>query len=111
MISGIPQGRILGPLFSLGRIAALRTYYVDAASCDRSSSVVGCINRDAVWVEDSGGPEEPCVVCISLYCELSSLLDNSETVVTFRKTKVAQENIHSRRSCRRLFTLCAELTF
>jgi len=24
----------------------------------------GCTNRDAVWVEDSGGPKEPCIIYI-----------------------------------------------
>jgi len=53
------------------------TTHVDAAYCYRPSSVVcrsvcrsvchtsepcknGCTDRDAVWVEDSGGPKEPC---------------------------------------------------
>jgi len=53
------------------------TTYVDAAHCYRPSSVVcrsvcrsvchtsqpcknGWTDRDAVWVEDSGGPKEPC---------------------------------------------------
>jgi len=47
---------------------------VGAAYCYRPSSVVcllvchtsepyknGCNDRDAVWVEDSGGPKEPCI--------------------------------------------------
>jgi len=52
------------------------TTYVDAACCYRLSSVVfrlvcqshtsepcknGWTNRDAVWVEDLGGPGEPCI--------------------------------------------------
>jgi len=51
------------------------TTYVDAARCYRLSSVVCrsvCLthwwalqkwqtDRDAVWVEDSGGPKEPCI--------------------------------------------------
>jgi len=60
----------------LRRIAVLRNC-VDAACCYRPSSVVcrsvrrsvtlvipakkGCTDRDSVWVEDSGGPKEPCV--------------------------------------------------
>jgi len=56
----------------LGRIAS--TTYVDVACCYQPSSVVclsdchtsepwknGCTDRDAVWVEDSGGPMEPCI--------------------------------------------------
>jgi len=50
------------------------TAYVDVAYCYRPSSVVcrsvchtsepcknGCTDRDAFWVEDSGGPKEPCI--------------------------------------------------
>jgi len=50
------------------------TTYVDAACCYRLSSMVcrsvyhtnkpcknGCTDQDAVWVEDSGGPREPCI--------------------------------------------------
>jgi len=50
------------------------TMYVDAAYCYRPSSVVclsvchtsepcknGSTDRDFVWVEDSGGPREPCI--------------------------------------------------
>ena len=50
------------------------TTYVDAAYCYRPSSMVclsvchtsepcknSCTDRDAIWVEDSGGPKEPCV--------------------------------------------------
>jgi len=54
------------------------TTYVDAAYCYRPSSVVcrsvclsvchasepcknGCTDRDAVWVEDSCEPKEPCI--------------------------------------------------
>jgi len=62
---------VLNMLVLLGRI--------DAAYCYRPSSVVcqsviclsvchtsepcknGCTDQDAVWVDDSGGPREPCV--------------------------------------------------
>jgi len=50
------------------------TMYVDAAYCYWLSSTVcrsvchtsepcknGCTDWDAVWVEDSGGPKEPCI--------------------------------------------------
>jgi len=50
------------------------TMYVDAAYCYQPSSGVcrfvchtselcknGRTDRDAVWVEDSGGPKEPCI--------------------------------------------------
>jgi len=58
-------------LLLLGHIAVLRMYM---AYCYRPSSVVcryvchtsepcknGWTDRDAVWVEDSGGPSEPCI--------------------------------------------------
>jgi len=50
------------------------TEYIEAAYCYQPSSVVcrsvchtsepcknGCTDRDAVWVEDSGRPKEPCI--------------------------------------------------
>ena len=54
------------------------TTYVDVAYCYRPCSVIcrsvylsvcrtnescknGCTDRDAVWIEDLGGPKEPCI--------------------------------------------------
>ena len=63
-------------LVSVGLIIRLHrsTTYVDAVYCYRPSSVVcwsvchtsepcknGCTDQDAVWVEESGGPKEPCI--------------------------------------------------
>jgi len=66
----------------LGHIAVFPIPYIDAAYCYRRSSVVcwsvcrsvclsvcytnkpckkGCADRGAVWVENSGGPREPCI--------------------------------------------------
>ena len=55
------------------------TTYADVVYCYRPSSVVcrsvcytsepcrnGGTDRDVVWVDDSGGPEEPCITWVQI---------------------------------------------
>jgi len=85
-----------------GRIAVLRTQMRPIAadrvawSVGQSLSVYhsnepcknGCIDRDAVWVDDSGGPKEPCIRWASRSClGMGNFEGEGRPIVKYRDTQ------------------------